>query len=166
MDTQPRRSSFGMLLRRTKSGDLGKGGRKAQALREAELERQRQADAFRMPPKLPEFANNSEQLSKSFGPDLQPDSAYTYNNVPPTARSAQGLVDFTGRQHRSQMEQPRVLASSGGISMPPLPNGGFDPYARTESMTHRGRYSYASTAVSTINSPRRVRRRKDPTPFK
>jgi hypothetical protein len=41
-----------------------------------------------------------------------------------------------------------------------------DPYARTESMTHRGRYSYASSAVSTINSPRRVRRRKDPTPFK
>lgn len=33
-------------------------------------------------------------------------------------------------------------------------------------MTHRGRYSYASSAISTINSPRRVRRRKDPTPFK
>ncbi|RKU45396.1 hypothetical protein DL546_004710 [Coniochaeta pulveracea] len=32
-------------------------------------------------------------------------------------------------------------------------------------MTHRGRYSYASSAMSTINSPRRVRRRKDPTPF-
>lgn len=42
----------------------------------------------------------------------------------------------------------------------------FDPYARTESMTHRGRYSYASSAVSTVNSPRRVRRRKDPTPYK
>ncbi|KAJ3472721.1 hypothetical protein NLG97_g10764 [Lecanicillium saksenae] len=32
-------------------------------------------------------------------------------------------------------------------------------------MTHRGRYSYASSAISTLNSPRRVRRRKDPTPF-
>ncbi|EMR72078.1 putative septin aspe protein [Eutypa lata UCREL1] len=32
-------------------------------------------------------------------------------------------------------------------------------------MTHRGRYSYASSAISTINSPRKVRRRKDPTPF-
>nr|AAL18019.2 Sep4a [Coccidioides posadasii]AAW68429.1 Sep4a [Coccidioides posadasii] len=32
-------------------------------------------------------------------------------------------------------------------------------------MAHRGRYSYASSAVSTINSPRRVRRRKDPTPY-
>lgn len=51
------------------------------------------------------------------------------------------------------------------IPIPPIP-GNVDPYARTESMTHRGRYSYASSTVSTINSPRRVRRRKDPTPFK
>lgn len=53
---------------------------------------------------------------------------------------------------------------------PPVPktNSGryVDPYARTESMTHRGRYSYASSVASTINGPRRVRRRKDPTPFK
>ena len=41
-----------------------------------------------------------------------------------------------------------------------------DPYGRTESMTHRGRYSYASSAASTVNSPRRVRRRKDPTSYK
>jgi len=41
-----------------------------------------------------------------------------------------------------------------------------DPYANVGSMAHRGRYSYASSAVSTLNSPRRVRRRKDPTPFK
>jgi hypothetical protein len=60
----------------------------------------------------------------------------------------------------------------GNIPIPPMPSNGVkkgdwvDPYARTESMTHRGRYSYASSAVSTINSPRRVRRRKDPTPFK
>ncbi|KAF8245746.1 hypothetical protein K440DRAFT_554654 [Wilcoxina mikolae CBS 423.85] len=40
-----------------------------------------------------------------------------------------------------------------------------DPYANIGSMAHRGRYSYASSAVSTVNSPRRVRRRKDPTPF-
>ncbi|KAK6430977.1 hypothetical protein LTR95_012864 [Oleoguttula sp. CCFEE 5521] len=36
------------------------------------------------------------------------------------------------------------------------------------SMTNRGRYSYASTVAGNgghVNSPRRVRRRKDPTPF-
>ncbi|KXL45578.1 hypothetical protein M433DRAFT_50061, partial [Acidomyces richmondensis BFW] len=39
-------------------------------------------------------------------------------------------------------------------------------FDRTESMTHRGRYSYASSTVNVnVNSPRRVRRRKDPTPF-
>ena len=63
--------------------------------------------------------------------------------------------------------EPRASSAAGNIPIPPIPANGFvDPYARTESMTHRGRYSYASSAVSTINSPRRVRRRKDPTPFK
>jgi hypothetical protein len=38
---------------------------------------------------------------------------------------------------------------------------------RHESMTHRGRYSFASSiAPINMNSPRRIRRRKDPTPFK
>jgi hypothetical protein len=56
------------------------------------------------------------------------------------------------------------------MPVPPVPvasaNEPVDPYARTESMTHRGRYSYASSAVSTMTNPRRVRRRKDPTPYK
>ena len=55
-------------------------------------------------------------------------------------------------------------------AMPHIPIGSVkanaDPYTRTGSITNRGRYSYASSAVSTLNSPRRVRRRKDPTPFK
>lgn len=42
-----------------------------------------------------------------------------------------------------------------------------DPYEdRTHSITNRGRFSYASSHVNAVNSPRRVRRRKDPTPFK
>ncbi|KAK5114654.1 hypothetical protein LTR62_002227 [Meristemomyces frigidus] len=41
---------------------------------------------------------------------------------------------------------------------------------RNESMAHRGRYSYTSSSMmqpvnNAVNSPRRVRRRKDPTPF-
>ncbi|KAK2930016.1 hypothetical protein FoTM2_010356 [Fusarium oxysporum f. sp. vasinfectum] len=151
---QPRRTSFGMLLRRSKSGDLGKGGRKAQALREAELERQRQAST-RIAPKLPEFANHSEQLSKSFGPELRPESPA---NVP---RSA----DYTAIRPSAEYPRGYGAAAHAAVPVPPLPNGGFDPYARTESMTNRGRYSYASSAISTVNSPRRVRRRKDPTPL-
>lgn len=39
--------------------------------------------------------------------------------------------------------------------------------SRTESMTNRGRSSYASSTVGgNMSSPRRIRRRKDPTPFK
>lgn len=59
--------------------------------------------------------------------------------------------------------------SADAVPIPVSPPAGadsIDPYARTESMTHRGRYSYASSAVSTVNSPRRLRRRKDPTPYK
>jgi hypothetical protein len=145
-----------MLLRRSKSGDLGKGGKKAQALREAELERQRQA-ATRVPPKLPEFANNTEQLSKAFPQELQPsESAYSLSN------SASASSSY----YVQNSIEPRNYMSGAVPPVPPIPSNAFDPYGRTESMTHRGRYSYASSAISSINSPRRVRRRKDPTPFK
>lgn len=138
-----------MLLRRSKSGDLAKG-KKAQALKGAELERQRQAAASRTPPKLPEFNNHSEQLSKALGPELQSaDSAYSLS---PGLAGSRGLAGA-----------PRNYFGANHPPVPPIP---FDPYQRSESMTHRGRYSYASSAISTINSPRRVRRRKDPTPFK
>lgn len=40
-----------------------------------------------------------------------------------------------------------------------------DQYPRSGSMTNRGRESYTSLALG-HNSPRKVRRRKDPTPFK
>ncbi|KAF4984214.1 hypothetical protein FZEAL_554 [Fusarium zealandicum] len=145
-----------MLLRRSKSGDLGKNGRKAQALRDAELERQRQA-ATRVAPKLPEFSNPTEQLSKSFGSELRPESpanvprSANYSTIRPSAEHSRGYG--------------AAVTSNMAVPVPPLPNGGFDPYSRTESMTNRGRYSYASSAISTVNSPRRVRRRKDPTPM-
>jgi hypothetical protein len=148
----PRRSSLGMLLRRSKSGDLGKGGKKAQALREQELERQRQAAISKTPPKLPEFYKANDQLSNSIPADLRTE----------TGSITSGRTDlYSGRP---SMEPSYSTISN--VPIPPVPNGAWDPYARTESMTHRGRYSYASSAISTINSPRRVRRRKDPTPFK
>lgn len=142
MESPPqRRQSFGMLLRRSKSTELS---RKAQALREAELERQRHA----VPPRLPEFANNSEQLSKSVGSQLKLDVSSPPPPPMPTSRT-------------DSLSHSRNYTNSSAVTSAP-----FDPYARTESMTHRGRYSYASSAISTLNSPRRVRRRKDPTPFK
>lgn len=143
-----------MLLRRSKSSEL-KGSKKAQALREQELERQRQAAISRTPPKLPDFYKPGDQLPLS-------------NSIPSDLRTEAGSV-FSEDHHgmysaRPSMEPAGSIVSS--VPIPPIPKDGFDPYARTESMTHRGRYSYASSAISTINSPRRVRRRKDPTPFK
>ncbi|RCI07395.1 hypothetical protein L249_1363 [Ophiocordyceps polyrhachis-furcata BCC 54312] len=149
MTSTPRRPSFGMLLRRSKSGDFGKGAAKK---KEADLDRHRMNNPPPPPPPppphppvLPEFRKSNDQLlSKSFGPELQPAPAYSLS-ASPSARISQ--------------ETPRNYA------YPPVPPIPYDVYARTESMTHRSRYSYASSAVSTINGPRRVRRRKDPTPF-
>ena len=155
----PRRSSLGLLLRRTKSGEL-KGSKKQQALaaREAEAKREREAAAIpKSPPRLPDlYGGAPPTVIESFGGEDRPDS----------------VAIISGRaQGRASMEPGRTTTSPGSVPIPPIPNGSrngdwVDPYARTESMTHRGRYSYASSAVSTINSPRRVRRRKDPTPFK
>ena len=142
-----------MLLRRSKSGDLGKGSKKQQALREQELQRQRDAAIPKSPPRLPQLYNGAPapQL-QSFGGETRPDSVAIVS----------GRGDYTPRP---SMDPPGRASTS--VPVPPIPNGAWvDPYARTESMTHRGRYSYASSAISTINSPRRVRRRKDPTPFK
>lgn len=154
----PRRSSLGLLLRRTKSGNLSSKDRKQQALeKEQELERQRRQAAAvpKSPPRLPDIA--APVQIPSFGGEDRPDT---------TKGSERG-------QSRSSMDpQGRSYTMPTSVPVPPIPSGVrthgeyVDPYARTESMTHRGRYSYASSAVSTINSPRRVRRRKDPTPFK
>jgi hypothetical protein len=142
-----RRSSLG-FLRRSKSGEPLKSSgirisRKMlrEQAREEELRRQREAAA------VPKYAPRL--------PDLSP---------------APQLKTFGGEGTR---HAGHVAINASGMPIPPLPgsppgmkDGDYDPYARTESMTHRGRYSYASSAVSTINSPRRVRRRKDPTPYK
>jgi len=158
----PRRSSLGLLLRRSKSGEL-KPSKKQQALaREQEAERLRReaAAVSKSPPRLPDLYNGQKPATLPFGGEDRPDSVAIMSG-----RAG-------GYAGRSSMEPGRSSAATGSVPIPPIPSNGarggdyVDPYARTESMTHRGRYSYASSAVSTINSPRRVRRRKDPTPFK
>ena len=71
-------------------------------------------------------------------------------------------VSSRSRSKRVYDDYEMDLAGMGSRDRTGFNDDSFDPYARTESMTHRGRYSYASSAISTINSPRRVRRRKDP----
>lgn len=140
-----------MLLRRSKSSDL----KKQQAAKEQELQRQR--DAFsRSPPRLPVLYNGAPAPQLGLGSDLRPDSLAIVSGKA-------DQMPMPAADPRPSIEPSRSITS---VPPPPIPNGGFDPYAGTTSMAHRSRYSYASSAVSTINSPRRVRRRKDPTPFK
>ena len=137
---------------------------KALAQEEA-LRRQREAALRQPPPRLP---NHSPlpQIAHFGGDDARPDSIAIVSN----------RVDGYNNTNFSRPSLDHRIAPSGppvDMPVPPVPAVApsymdYDPYPRTESMTHRGRYSYASSAVSNVgvNSPRRVRRRKDPTPFK
>ena len=134
-----RRTSLGFLRRSKSTEPLGdqKSRKKMSKSQEEEMRRQRESYAPKVPPRLP---------------DLSP---------------APQLETFGGEE-RDKLADPIPIRPPSGL--PASPSMGsinnVDPYARTESMTHRGRYSYASSAVSTVNSPRRVRRRKDPTSYK
>lgn len=123
----------------------------------------RQENIPPQPPRIPDIPR-LQTLQTFGGEEHRPDSvaivsgnAYGYN---------------PGRSFSNASRDARGLAVTNNVPIPPIPThlpGGRSPvslYARADSMTHRGRMSYASSMVSTINSPRRLRRRKDPTPFK
>lgn len=138
------RHSLGFLRRSKSTEPLGErkssGSRKKMSKSQAmedELRRQRESYAPKVPPRLPDFSPAPE-------------------------------LETFGGEEREKGEIP-TRPQSGFAASPTMTSSitnVIDPYARTESMTHRGRYSYASTVNSTINSPRRVRRRKDPTSYK
>lgn len=141
-----RRTSRGFLRRSKSTEPLGERkapGRKKMSKAERmeeELRRQRESYAPKHAPRLPDLSPT---------PQLEP---------------------FGGEERDTLSVEPALPRPQSGFAAPPPLSSpvadSIDPYARTESMTHRGRYSYASSAVSTVNSPRRVRRRKDPTPYK
>lgn len=117
------------------------------------------------PPRIPDLPQ-PPQLHTFGGEDLRPDSLAIVSN------QFGNYTNYPRSLSEASMDQPSPRMYSH-VPIPPIPvtlpsiNGGFvDPYARTESMTNRGRYSYASSVVSTINNPRKMRRRKDPTQFK
>lgn len=148
-----RKSSLGFLKRSKSQEPVRKtsGKKLTKEQREAELRRQRESIP-QQPPTLPTL-DTQPQLKGFGGEDLRPDSVAILSNQAHTRNFSRNTPNYQN------------------IAMPPMPSSSpapstEDPYARTESMTHRGRYSYASSAISTINSPRRVRRRKDPTPYK
>jgi len=142
-DSARRTTSFGSFIKRSKSNDLlSERKPSGTRLRKKSLEGERRPSIKDEPPALPTFT--PQQAIDSFGGE-----SYTPAPVM-SARTVNGL--------------------QGAPPVPPMPanipDHAVDPYARAESMTHRSRYSYAQSTTSTVNSPRRVRRRKDPTPYK
>jgi hypothetical protein len=174
----PRRSSFN-FLRRTSgktSSEIrgsssnrslsGKMSRKQKALAQEEaLRKQREAAMLpKQPPRLPSHSA-LPRLATFGGEDARPDSVAIVSNQAATYNpGAHNFSRPSTDTYRTHNPSPAVAAPMAMSS--PSTYMDYDPYPRTESMTNRGRYSYASSQVSTVNSPRRVRRRKDPTPFK
>lgn len=142
---------------------------KALAQEEA-LRRQREATMLpKQPPRLPSHSA-LPQIATFGGEETRPDSvaivsnkAGTYN---PNAHNFSRPSTDTYRMPHQSSPAVAAPAPAPAVGSSPSTYMDYDPYPRTESMTNRGRYSYASSQISTVNSPRRVRRRKDPTPFK
>ncbi|KAF2643392.1 hypothetical protein P280DRAFT_251777 [Massarina eburnea CBS 473.64] len=161
------RSSFG-FLRRKSSGDTraarsasgSKMSKKQKALAQEEaLRKQREAAMLpKSPPRLPSHSP-LPQIQTFGGEEARPDSlAIMSNDLVPSSSH-----NFSRPSGEHKMQPAPAPAN---VPVPPIPASvDSDSYPRAESMTHRGRLSYASSAFSSVNSPRRVRRRKDPTPF-
>ncbi|KAH6620132.1 hypothetical protein C7974DRAFT_226826 [Boeremia exigua] len=164
--TAARRSSFSFLRKRSSESKTSTSrapsmSRKQKALaQEEELRRQREAAMLpKEPPRLP--THSPLPQIASFGGELRPDSVAIVSNK---------VGNYSTNFSRPSVEQHRMAPATNLAVMPPIPGSSHsfidtDPYARTESMTNRGRYSYASSQVSAVNSPRRVRKKKQPTPF-
>lgn len=165
-------------------------GSKARQQQQAELERrEREAQMLpKQPPRLP--SHHPLMAMPTFGgEDARPDSIAMFNGQaqqnrgpPPSSYThnyAQNPVQIAanfsrpGVASRDNSSSPAyaIRGASASVSPPPAANAtanGDEPTERTGSMTNRGRYDYTAAAAQAghVNSPRRMRRRKDPTPFK
>lgn len=134
----PKRSSLG-FLRRSKSGDRDKNAR----------------------PPIPEIP---PQLPALFGSGSLPPPIRTFGGEGAEMRDSVAIV--SGKLDIPPAPQHASGRQSSDVASHSKPSSYQESLDKTESMTNRGRYSYASTAMSAVNGPRRVRRRRDPTPFK
>ena len=170
-------------------------GSKAKQQQQAELERrEREAQMLpKQPPRLPSH-HPLPGMPTFGGEDARPDSiamfnqhahsnrgpppsSYTHNYAQTPAQTAAnfsrpGMV-ATASAHRDKSSSPAYALRGASASASPPPAGiatanGDDSTERTGSMTNRGRYDYTAAASQSghVNSPRRMRRRKDPTAFK
>lgn len=170
----------------------GSKARQQQLAQQAELERrEREAQMLpKQPPRLPSH-NPLPGMPTFGGDDTRPDSIAMFNQnahsnrgPPPSNYShphaqipAQTAANFSrpGNMavHRENSSSPAYALRGKSASASPPPAAaatanGEEATERTASMTNRGRYDYTPSAAQSghVNSPRRMRRRKDPTAFK
>ncbi|MCJ1429485.1 hypothetical protein MMC29_007399 [Sticta canariensis] len=152
----PRRRPSFSFLHRTRSGERLPNARSLS--RAKLLRRQRGAErdheiphehVSQEPPKIPDLPSQIH-LETFGGEDQMGDSA------PPLSNQSQ---DYHQNMSTSKDSKNNTGSNLYNVPIPPMPG----TPGKAESMTHRGRYSLASSAASPINSPGRVRRRRDPT---
>ena len=156
---------------------------KAKQREEAErAEQERLARSRQPPPRLPSHnplpgiatfggeSNNNNTSSSHTALPLPGKSSSTANNF---SRPGNAFASMPSSAYKSSSSPAYAVRSANNASSSPEGKGNTNgeyvanSVARTESMTNRGRYSYASSINHVnVSSPRRVRRRKDPTPFK
>ncbi|PNS19668.1 hypothetical protein CAC42_7512 [Sphaceloma murrayae] len=173
-----RRGSFGFLSRsRSRTHDVpvvttsdGHTMLRKQKLREQEerLRLQREAREARPPPVLPS-PSPLPVINTFGGDDARPDSVAIISNkasnfsrpYPANTMSPSPSMPILNKQTMAPRGSPSMsdLNSSSGKT------GEFGDRNRMDSLNGSRHYSVASTAVSNYHSPRRLRRRKDPTPF-
>ncbi|KAL8787892.1 MAG: hypothetical protein Q9213_001919 [Squamulea squamosa] len=158
----PSRTVSGGTVRSSSRGSTpGRKLSKKQRVLSAEQE-MRQENTPTQPPKIPDIPR-IHKLQTFGGEDRRPDSVAIMSGNADGHRSGR-----TGSLASRDAPGP---AGTHNIPVPPIPSdyvGARSPaelFMRTESIAHRGRSSYASSMASTVNSPRRLRKRKDPTPF-
>ncbi|KAI9720724.1 MAG: hypothetical protein M1828_005604 [Chrysothrix sp. TS-e1954] len=188
-DARPGSSrGIGSFLRRSKSreengpSEVGRPRRKLTRKRAKSVTREGAPND--MAPTLPLHSNTSNfhvPLGPSQNSSVYSSSTPTYYNNPSHRYNNSRLVTPTRsgynpntfyQRYRNMDHSEATSTPPHGIPVPPVPGSSSgqsvdtDLLARTESMTNRGRYSYATSGfVGNVNSPRRMRRRKDPTPL-
>ena len=167
-----RKSSFS-FLRRSKSRERSTSGSStpARKLSKKDRSKARQQDTMQEqmpspPPRIP-IIPHPPDLQGFGGEDIRSDimsnragGSFRYRLAQKTSQETLGSDMYRG------MPVPPVPPIPPIPGTATAPKSYIDTFSRTESLVNRGRYSYASSAISTINSPRKIRRRKDPTPFK
>lgn len=180
--SRQRRGSFGFLSRtKSRSHEVpvvttsdGHTMLRKQKLRDQEerFRQSREAREARPPPVLPS-PSPLPVINTFGGEDSRPDSVAIISNKAsnfsrPGPYPANTMSPSTSMPilNKSPMQQQRTSPSMSDLSQDGRAGSYGDPRSRMDSMNGK-HYSVASTAATgNYQSPRRMRRRKDPTPFK